>query len=82
MEFTLSGKRFSLTQEEILRKMQGVEPEPVRLHTVEIKDRVYPVKQVVSTVTNLSRADFTSHQAHQILRRLGLPVAHEAPTKV
>lgn len=74
MEFILSGRKFSVTAGEVERKMQGREPEVVHTHAVKIGGRRYPVKQVMSVITGLSKADFNSHQAHQVLRRMGLSV--------
>lgn len=53
--------------------MRGVLPEPIRDHFVVIDRRRYPPKQVLSTVTGLDRADFTTHHARRILNRLGFP---------
>ena len=36
--------------------------------------RRFPLKQVLALVTGLDRADFTTHQARSILRRLGFGV--------
>jgi hypothetical protein len=74
MEFILSGRKFNITPGEVERKMQGREPEVVHTHAVKISGKRYPVKQVMSVITGLSKADFNSHQAHQVLRRIGLSV--------
>jgi hypothetical protein len=74
MQFILGGKRFNVEARDIEKKMNGADPETVRMHAVKVAGRLYPVKQVVAAVTGLSKADFNSHQAHQILRRLGMDV--------
>lgn len=74
MEFTLSGGKFDLTCHDILEKLQGIEPEIIRLHAVKVNGKLYPVKQALSVVTGLSRADFNSHEARRILKRIGLEV--------
>ncbi len=74
MDFTLLGRKFSLNPQDILSAMRGIQPEIVRTHAVDLDGKRYPVKQVVSVVTGLSKADFNSHQARQLLRRVGLPV--------
>jgi hypothetical protein len=51
--------------------MGGVLPDPVAQHYVVVNGRRYPPKQVISLVTGLDRADFTTHQARRILLRLG-----------
>ena len=39
-----------------------------------VRGRRYPPKQVLAEATGLDRADFTTHQARAILRRLGFGV--------
>ena len=51
--------------------MRSVEPEPISSHFVVVDSRRFPPKQVVSAVTGLDRADFTTHQARRTLLRLG-----------
>ncbi len=53
--------------------MRGVFAAPVKAHFVVVNGRRYPPKQVISQVTGLDRADFTTHQARRILMRLGFP---------
>lgn len=38
---------------------------------VVVDGRRFPPKQVIAALTGLDRADFTSHQARTVLRRLG-----------
>jgi hypothetical protein len=47
----------------------------VREHYVVIGGRRFPPKQVIASVTGIDRADFTTHQARRVLRRLGFPAA-------
>ncbi len=49
--------------------------EPVREHYVVVSGRRFPPKQVISCATGVDRADFTTHQARRILRRLGFVTA-------
>lgn len=51
--------------------MRSELPEPIRDHFVVIGGRRFPPKQVLGAVTGLDRADFTTHQARSLLRRLG-----------
>lgn len=51
--------------------MRRILPDPIARHFVVLNGRRYPPKQVISEVTGLDRADFTSHQARRILMRLG-----------
>jgi hypothetical protein len=58
----------------VRRALRAVEPEPITRHFVVVGDRRYPPKQVISAVTGLDRADFTTHQARRTLMRLGFAV--------
>lgn len=70
---TVSGEHFELDRASVARVLAGVLPEPLHDHYVVIGGRRYPPKQVIAIVTGLDRADFTTHQARRILRRLGFP---------
>ena len=62
----------------VARKLAGQVPEPVREHYVVVEGKRFPLKQVMTLVTGLDRADFTSHQARRILSRLGFTVARRS----
>jgi hypothetical protein len=70
---TIAGRGFDLTNRGVARALRGVEPEPIASHYVVIEGRRFPPKQIISHVTGLDRADFTSHQARRTLLRLGFP---------
>ena len=74
-EFTIAGRRFDLERNGVEDLAAGVLPEPVREHYVVVRGRRFPPKQVISRVTGLDRADFTTHQARRILKRLGFVAA-------
>jgi hypothetical protein len=73
--FTVAGERFELEPGSIERVVENVLPDPVHEHYVVIGGRRFPPKQVLSAVTGLDRADFTTHQARRILKRLGFTAA-------
>lgn len=70
----VAGTEFDLTPSSVERSVDTVEPEPIREHYVVVGGRRYPPKQVLARVTGLDRADFTTHQARAVLRRLGFGV--------
>ncbi len=70
----VAGEDFELDAHQVERTLAGVDPEPIREHYVVVGARRYPPKQVMAMVTGLDRADFTTHQARSILRRLGFGV--------
>lgn len=71
----ISGQRFELEAGAIRRALGRALPEPIRDHYVVVDGRRFPPKQVIALVTGLDRADFTTHQARRILRRLGFQAA-------
>jgi hypothetical protein len=74
-QFTIAGHRCDLDSPEIERLAAGLLPEPVREHYVVIAGRRFPPKQLIACATGIDRADFTTHQARRVLRRLGFPAA-------
>ena len=77
-QFTISGHRFELEQSGIERCVQDRLPDPVHEHYVVVGGRRFPPKQVIACATGLDRADFTTHQARRILKRLGFVAARAA----
>ena len=71
---TVGGCRFEFDRGLIESVLETVEPEPGKEHYVVIKGRRFPPKQVLAIVTGLDRADFTTHQARAVLRRVGFGV--------
>lgn len=71
---TIAGRPFRFSAPRVVRALRGVTPEPVHSHYVVVGRRRYPPKQVISELTGLDRADFTSHQARRTLMRLGFVV--------
>jgi hypothetical protein len=72
---TVSGHQFDLDSRSVEAALQGTLPEPIHEHYVVINGRRWPPKQVLSLVTGLDRADFTTHQARRALTRLGFAAA-------
>lgn len=67
----IAGHPFVLRNSDVVRAVRKVDPEPITSHFVVIDGRRFPPKQVLSEVTGLDRADFTTHQARRTLIRLG-----------
>jgi hypothetical protein len=72
-EVRIAGQIFRLQSGEVRSALRHVDPEPIASHFVVIGKRRFPPKQVISAVTGLDRADFTTHQARRTLMRLGFP---------
>jgi hypothetical protein len=75
---TIAGRPFVLRSADVVRALRKVDPEPITSHFVVVGTRRFPPKQVVSEITGLDRADFTTHQARRTLMRLGFPAGRRA----
>ena len=67
----ISGRSFVLRSTDVVHALDQIDPDPINSHFVVIGGRRFPPKQVISAVTGLDRADFTTHQARRTLMRLG-----------
>jgi len=72
-EVTIAGQPFVLRSSDVVHALRDVDPEPITSHFVVIDAKRFPPKQVVSELTGLDRADFTTHHARRTLIRLGFP---------
>jgi hypothetical protein len=72
--FTLNGREYRLTRQQVVDRMRAEEPESIQQWAAEVEGRWFPVKQALSTATGAKRADFISHRARDILRRLDFRV--------
>lgn len=77
VEFTVNGRTFSLSRQDVIRALRGVPAEPVRSHSVTVTGVRYPVKQAFAAVTGLDRLDFTSAVARRNLDKLGFELHRE-----
>ncbi len=76
----IARQAFDLRHDGVEATMHGVLPEPIMSHFVVVNARRYPPKQVISRLTGLDRADFTTHQARRVLMRLGFPAGRRSST--
>jgi Family of unknown function (DUF5678) len=76
----IAGQPFVLRNSDVLRAVRTVDPEPITSHFVVIGARRFPPKQVLSEITGLDRADFTTHQARRTLMRLGFSAGRRPST--
>src|SRR5215217_2523871 len=74
-QFKIAGQPFQLERDGVEAALRNVLPDPPRDHYVVVGGRRYPPKQVLVCATGLDRADFTTHQARRILKRLGFVAA-------
>jgi len=84
VKFTIRGRVYDISREDILKAIEGVEPEPLtgkRKYYIEAHGRKYPIKQVIGLALGLPRASFTAMDAYRILTKLGFEV-REAGTRL
>jgi len=75
MRFTLDGEPFELTPQLVQSRLDGHAPENVRDYWVEVDGRRWPVKQVISLATGVTkRQRFQSQSSQRWLRNLGFTV--------
>ena len=80
--FTIRGRTFSISREDVERVKEKLDPEPLRgraKYYIEYRGRRYPIKQVISAVTGLPRVAFTAMHAYRILTALGFEVKELNP---
>jgi len=70
MRFILRRKAYNLTKQEVEKKMQRVVPEEIHKYYVVVNNKKYPPKQILAEVLGLSRVEFTTMDASNILQRL------------
>lgn len=73
--FTIAGREFALDRVMVADCVRTLLPEPLHEHYVVVGGRRFPPKQVISCATGLDKADFTTHQARRVLKRLGFTAA-------
>lgn len=81
-EVRIAGQVFSLQADQVRTALRHIDPEPIASHFVVIGKRRFPPKQVISAVTGLDRADFTTHQARRTLMRLGFRAGRRSSAAV
>lgn len=79
---TIAHRTCELRRSDVERALRDILPEPLDDHYVVVHGRRFPPKQVIGLVTGLDRADFNTHQARQVLRRLGFTVGRRLDTPV
>lgn len=78
MKFVINGRTFDLEAGPITSSARRVLPDPITDHFVVVGGRRFPPKQVLALATRLDRADFNTHQARRVLRRLGFSVGRRS----
>lgn len=78
MDLILRGKSYRVTVEQVEQVTQDVEPAPLARYAVRVHERWYPPKQILSLITGLPVAAFTTQDAYRTMQRLGLEVIEKS----
>ena len=79
--FTLNGTRYEVSSEVAQSRLDGVVPEAIREHAVQVNGVWYPVKQAFEVAVGVPRAEFISHTARRHLAALGFPLKGEIESR-
>jgi hypothetical protein len=74
MKFTLAGKSFELTSDDVRGRLADHHPDSIDQYWVEIDGTRWPVKQVMSIATGLARTEFQSQNSRRLLSKLGFTI--------
>jgi len=77
MRIRIKNKVYHVTKEDVRKKLSKVEPEPGQRYFVKIQGRLYPIKQVVSEVFSIPKAEYNSQEAYRIIKNLGFKIIIE-----
>ena len=78
MDLILRGKPYSVTVEQVQQLTQDVDPAPLARYAVRVHNRWYPPKQILSLITGLPVAAFTTQDAYRAMQRLGLEIVEKS----
>jgi len=71
VSFTLAGRSFDLSVDDVRRRLQEHHPEAIDQYWVEIDGVRWPVKQVMALLTGLPRTSFQSQNSRRLLAKWG-----------
>jgi len=75
-KFIIQGQEFHINVKELERKMMNEKPKKhfKNMHLVEIKGKLFPLKQPILVTTGLSTTEITMLEAYMILEKLGYSI--------
>jgi hypothetical protein len=80
LDVTAGGKRVHMTSDDVIKKLRGVNPGPIRTHAVKIQGVYHPVKEAFAVITGMDLLDFNTNQARSAFKRLGFEVVRMTRT--
>ena len=74
LDYIVAGSRKALNRDDVVRRLRGVEPGPIRTHAVRVNDVLFPVKKAWAAASGMDLLDFNTNQARNWFRRLGFEI--------
>lgn len=75
IRFTLNGRRYELSREDVQHRLADVAPDVIRKHAVMVNGIWFPVIHAFEVATGIPRSEFVSHTARRHLAALGYAVS-------
>lgn len=63
-----------MDSDEVIKKLRGVKPGPIRHHAVKVEDVYHPIKKAFARVTGMDVLDFNTNTARNAFKKLGFEV--------
>jgi len=77
VEVTIRGKKYRITEREIVGALSDKKPQRVVKYSVSINGKLFPIKQVISVTLRIPPMEFGTMIAYQILKELGFEIISE-----
>lgn len=77
MAVTFKHRVYNLSVEEVEKKINKIPPEPGMKYFVIINRKRFPIKQVVSITFKISPMEFSTVEAHRVLRQVGFEIVEQ-----
>ena len=74
LQVTNRGKTFNISRARIEASLLNVEPERVTKYGVEMHGKEYPLLQVLATVTETPKIEWSTVNAYRILQKLDFEI--------
>ncbi len=71
MKFVIGGRTLDTNSSAVISSVEGLEPDSIRKHQVDVAGVQFPPKQVLGAVSGWDRQSFTTQEARRVLEKLG-----------
>jgi hypothetical protein len=77
VKFTLRGRSFEKEKADVTKAAKGLTPGRIQKYSAVVNGTSFPIRQLVSALTDVPAIEITSQDAYRILQRLGFEIAIE-----